>query len=115
MEKEVLVPEELCIDFIQKHQSKKAILLQLAEECNEVAQAALKLVRIWEGENPTPISENEALFNLHEELGDFFTCLDCVEGIQYNVVEGIEKRKLNRWCVRLSKFLYEQRKKGGKN
>lgn len=31
-----------------------AFLLQLAEECSELAQAALKLVRKMGGENPTP-------------------------------------------------------------
>ena len=31
-----------------------ALLEQLAEECSELAQAALKLARLERGENPTP-------------------------------------------------------------
>lgn len=35
-------------------QGEPALLEQLAEECSELAQAALKLARLERGENPTP-------------------------------------------------------------
>ena len=44
------------------------MLRQLAEECAELAQAALKLVRAWNGETPVPASEARAA--LIEELAD---------------------------------------------
>ena len=51
-----------------------AMLEQLAEEAAERAQAALKLARIERGENPTPVTEDEAYKNLVEEYTDVETC-----------------------------------------
>lgn len=39
--------------------SREELLAQLAEECSEAAQAALKLRRAGSGENPTPVSEED--------------------------------------------------------
>ena len=44
------------------------VLRQLAEECNELAQAALKLIRVWRHE--TPMREDEARERLVEEIAD---------------------------------------------
>ena len=44
------------------------VLRQLAEECNELAQAALKLIRVWR--NETPMREDEARERLVEEIAD---------------------------------------------
>ena len=38
-----------------------ALLEQLAEECGELTQAALKLARLRRGENPTPKTEQECI------------------------------------------------------
>lgn len=46
-----------------------ALLEQLAEECSELAQAALKLARKERGENPTPKTEEECVENLPINLG----------------------------------------------
>ena len=43
------------------------VLAQLAEEAAELAQAALKLRRVLDGTNPTPLSESEARAALAEE------------------------------------------------
>lgn len=43
--------------------SREELLAQLAEECSEAAQAALKLRRAGSGENPTPVSEEDAFHN----------------------------------------------------
>lgn len=53
---------------------KAAMLEQLAEEAAELAQAALKLARIERGENPTPVSKEEAEENLREEYTDVYQC-----------------------------------------
>lgn len=38
-----------------------AMLEQLAEECTELAKAALKMARIIRKENPTPVTEKKPL------------------------------------------------------
>jgi len=53
-----------------------AILEQLAEECAELAQAALKLSRAMRGENPTPVGSDEARYALVEEMADVQLCID---------------------------------------
>ena len=47
-----------------------AVLEQLAEECTELAQSALKLARKIRGENPTPKSLEECKASLQEEAAD---------------------------------------------
>ena len=66
-----------------------AVLEQLAEECTELAQAALKLSRILREENPTPVSRKEA------RKQDVMNCL-YVHG---NV--GLNYEKLKRWEDRI--------------
>lgn len=46
---------------------------QLAEECSELAQAALKLIRVWNKE--TPIAEETVLASYLEELADVWVML----------------------------------------
>lgn len=55
-----------------------AALELLAEECTELAHAALKLARIKRGENPTPTTEEEAIDNLIEEMADVGICAAAV-------------------------------------
>lgn len=72
-----------------------AVLEQLAEECTELAQAALKLSRILREENPTPVSRKEARERLVDEKQDVMNCL-YVHG---NV--GLNYEKLKRWEDRI--------------
>lgn len=58
------------IEYVASRLSREDILCQLAEEAAELAQAALKLRRAITGTNPTPVSEDEALHNLCEEIAD---------------------------------------------
>lgn len=55
-----------------------ALLEQLAEECSELAQAALKLARLERGENPTPKTEEECIAALKEEMADVGLCIDAI-------------------------------------
>ncbi len=41
-----MIANEKCVAYIRDNVSQEAIVMQLAEECAEVAQQALKLVRI---------------------------------------------------------------------
>ena len=46
-----------------------AMLEQLAEECTELAKAALKMARIIRKENPTPVTEKDAIANIDDAFG----------------------------------------------
>ena len=55
------------VDYI----GEPALLEQLAEECNELSFAALKLARLLRGENKVHNRTKEELTNnLHEEIAD---------------------------------------------
>lgn len=53
---------------------RPAMLEQMAEEASELAKAALKLARIERGENPTPVTREDAEKNLTEEYTDVIQC-----------------------------------------
>ena len=53
-----------------------AALELLAEECVELAHAALKLARIERGENPSPLGREECIAKVIEEMADLRICLD---------------------------------------
>lgn len=86
------------IDSVQKMLPYEEQLASLAEECTELAQAALKLRRAWNGENPTPKSEEECRANLIEEVCDVMNCF-YVLGVPF--CKNPEKFK--RWVKRLKK------------
>ena len=86
-----------------------AILCQLAEEASELAQAALKLARILDGVNPTPIHRDDAIDHLNEEIADIQVCVTCLNGfIDRSAIDSIQITKLLRWSERL-------RESGGTN
>lgn len=88
----------MIIDLI----GKAAMLEQLAEECSELSQAALKLARKYRGENPTPRSEMECIDSLTEETADVMTVLDQLkEIISDERVRAVKAQKLVRWKLRM--------------
>ena len=79
-----------------------AMLEQLAEECNELGQAALKLARIIRKNNPTPVTEEQAKENLCEEAGDVINCIEMLEGADILFVDDdARKSKIIRWENRI--------------
>ena len=58
-----------------------ATLELLAEECTELAQAALKTARVLRGENPTPTTLDEAVNHLAEEMADVEIMMSAVQRI----------------------------------
>ena len=85
---------------IKKRVPLTEILAGLAEECGELVQAALKLRRVFDKTSYTPMSEDEAIENLFEEIADvklYMSLIDTNE--QY--IEQIQKRKMERWKERL--------------
>ena len=79
-----------------------AMLEQLAEECNELGKAALKLARIIRKNNPTPVTEEQAKENLCEEAGDVINCIEMLEGANILFVDDdARKSKIIRWENRI--------------
>ncbi len=89
---------------IIENYGKEYVLRQLAEECNELAQAALKLIRAWKKE--TPMREDEAYEHLVEELGDVaimndFVFFELLTKKQQEDALAIQKAKEQRMYDRL--------------
>lgn len=76
-----------------------AMLEQLAEECTELAKAALKLARIERGENPTPVNKEDAIENLIEEYSDVE---NCARELSMKPCRDIMDKKLERFVERWS-------------
>ena len=74
------------------------VLAQLAEECAELAQAALKLRRALDGRNPTPKSIEDCRNGLVEEYSDVVHC-----AIALGILPDSEliREKSRRWWKRL--------------
>ena len=89
--------------YVQRNLPQSAILMQLAEECAEAAQAALKLARIQQGVNPTPAKADETMALLTEELADIAVCADCIMDIDFCAIDRIHDKKIARWVARLAK------------
>lgn len=77
------------------------MLLQLAEECSELSQACLKMVRANKG--LTPKTFDECKDSLAEELNDVKVCMELVESL----VPGLQSKqefyreyKTDRWHKR---------------
>jgi NTP pyrophosphatase (non-canonical NTP hydrolase) len=82
-----------------------AMLELLAEECTELAQAALKLARKYRGENPTPRTEAECQQSLEEEIADVMTCIDQMgEIVDMGTVKKVKEEKLDRWKKRMDRM-----------
>lgn len=79
-----------------------AVLEQLAEECMELAHAALKLSRKLRGESPTPKSLAECIDAMTEETADVMCCIDQLNGVvDQKEVSRIRENKEQRWKLRL--------------
>jgi NTP pyrophosphatase (non-canonical NTP hydrolase) len=90
-------------EYIREQLPGDELLAQLAEESIELSHAALKLRRVVEGKNPTPISLSAAFANLEEEIADVLLCLEILGyGIQeLTRYRGMMDAKLERWTRRL--------------
>ena len=76
------------------------LLAGLAEECSELAQAALKLRRCYDGTNPTPADPDNQYECFLEEIGDVELYLDQMS-INRQVIADYKAAKLERWQKRL--------------
>ena len=76
------------------------LLAGLAEEASELAQAALKLRRVFVSNNPTPVSEDQAIENLWEEIADVNLYISMMD-INLGAVSEYMQAKQRRWEDRL--------------
>ena len=93
-------------EIITSRVTRGDLLAQLAEECCELAQAALKLRRTFESTSPTPVMEHEAEYDFREEIADVLLTLHYASGGDVSVVatEDIVEtaaQKEARWAQRL--------------
>lgn len=76
------------------------LLAGLAEEAAELAHAALKLRRVFDGRNPTPVGEDVAMENLYEEIADVQLYMSMLE-LNGMDIARIMDGKRKRWEKRL--------------
>lgn len=77
------------------------LLAGLAEEAAELAQAALKLRRVYDGTNPTPMKEEDAIERFYEEIADVQLYLEHIS-LPQTYINEIMLQKQRRWENRLS-------------
>ena len=85
--------------YVSAHLTQRAALEGLAEECCELAQAALKLIRAIDGENPTPVSEEKCIEKLYEEAGDVLMLLEFLNLVSDGTTAN--NPKWERWAKRI--------------
>ena len=88
------------MNVIQEKLPVVELLAGLAEECCELAQAALKLRRCYDGTNPTPADPDRQYEAFLEEIGDVELYLDNLS-INRVVINDYKAMKQKRWEKRL--------------
>lgn len=88
------------IEYVKENLGPREKLEGLAEECCELAQAALKTIRAAEGSNPTPISYDACMDKLTEETNDVLMVLTLLGKVPEYVTQG--NPKWARWANRIA-------------
>ena len=88
-------------EYVKNTLPARDLLEQLAEECNELSKASLKLIRaIGASETPTPTGQVEAYDNFIEEQKDVISVLWLLTNSdRYAYIDGYPK--FERWAKRL--------------
>ena len=96
-------------EYIIDNVGKPAVLEQLAEECAELAHAALKLARILRAENPTPVTLEDALTCFYGEVHDVCCCVDVArEAAGPYELPPMVQSGTERWRERIADRLRQQ-------
>ena len=88
------------MNIVKEKMPVPELLAGLAEECSELAQAALKLRRVFDQTNPTPTTEEDAINHLYEEIADVNLYLANIS-INLGSISEIMREKQSRWEKRL--------------
>ncbi len=92
------------IEYIKDHCPMAHRLAQLAEECAELSQAALKCLRVAGLGTPTPVTPVMANLMLMDEMADVLSCIlviEARENIESGYICDQMNDKLRRWVDRL--------------
>ena len=90
------------MNIIKKEIPVTELLAGLAEEASELAQAALKLRRVFDKTNPTPAKEEEAIEHLWEEIADVKLYVSMLD-VNPREISRIMSEKQKRWESRLAR------------
>ena len=93
------------IETIRNKLPIATLLELLGEESSELTKAALKKARILRGDNPTPVTLDEANDNLIEEYADVAVC-GLLLGIELDI--PLMEKKINRMAERLKLTMYDK-------
>ena len=97
------------VEYIKDRLEETERLLGLTEEALELALAALKLRRVLDGRNPTPVTEEQATENLLEEYGDVLNSIEVlITPTQNERAMQSRAEKRSRWVSRLKTADFEQ-------
>ncbi len=94
----------LNLEQIREQYGSEYLLRQMAEECSELAQAALHLIRVQRRESSADMSKTR--MNLVEEIADVTLMVDCVKRSictedERDDIETVIDAKANRMVNRL--------------
>lgn len=90
------------VKYIKSRLTETERLLGLTEEALELALSALKLRRVMDGTNPTPVTLEQATANLLEEFGDVLNTVEVlVTPTQNELAMQLRQTKRTRWVERL--------------
>ena len=97
------------VEYIKNRLAETERLLGLTEEALELAIAALKLRRVLDGRNPTPVTEKQATENLLEEYGDVLNSIEVlITPTQNEQAMRSRAEKRSRWVSRLQAADFKQ-------
>lgn len=89
-------------DYIVGNLPQGELLAQLAEESAELTHAALKLRRVLEATNYTPVDLPSAMSNIKEEIADVWLLIQMLDLDRYqDEITVIMAHKITRWEKRL--------------
>lgn len=88
-------------NFIKARLDRRTLLEQLAEEASELSKAALKCIRAEKmSDNPTPVTLDEAICNLREEINDVLVVAEVLNLVPEGTTEN--NPKWRRWAERIA-------------
>jgi NTP pyrophosphatase (non-canonical NTP hydrolase) len=90
------------MNIIKKEIPVTELLAGLAEEASELAQAALKLRRVFDKTNPAPTKEEEAIEHLWEEIADVKLYVSMLD-VNPREISRFMSEKQKRWESRLAR------------
>jgi hypothetical protein len=100
------------VKYVGDHLSTIGRLAAIAEESAELSKAASKLIRIYDGTNPTPVTEADALADLKEEFADTLLAAEA-QGLTRDGAFEVLACKAARWYHRVRGHVRDQANKRG--